>query len=470
MPKSSRTTTQCCVAIAKSDAGNFSQPGVWKSRFQALRSRSLWLISHTGVWTGKRLLDLLGASCLLLAALPVAMAIIVLTRDLRVRFSLVTTVGKRGRLFQRYTFAPESALGRSFLRSLPALCNVIQGEMSLVGPRPLGLEEAAEMDVQVSRRYEVRPGLVCLWWIRRRANIAFLTEGLTDVEYIQSQSVRGDLGIILRAVPGFMLGRRLRIGPELVTVLGIRIDNLQMESAVATIMRRIRESRSLQVCFVNADCVNIAFRRTDYKNVLQSCELVLADGIGIRLASMILKSPIRENVNGTDLFPHLCKALARNGIGLYLLGGRPGVPEAVAEWTRQHFPGIVICGTHHGYFDVDQDVAVVRSIAQSGAGVVLVAMGAPQQDLWIHNHLPEIRVPVAIGVGGLFDFYSGRIPRAPIWIRELGMEWLYRFSHEPTRMWRRYFLGNFAFVIRVLGEHFRGTDRRRASASPGAVS
>ena len=103
-----------------------------------------------------------------------------------------------------------------------------------------------------------------------------------------------------------------------------------------------------------------------------------------------------------------------------------------------------------GYFDVGEDETILDKIQQSNADLVLVAFGAPKQDLWIHKHLPGTGVKVAIGVGGLFDFYSGRLPRAPQWMRELGMEWAFRLIQEPGRMWKRYLVGNFVFLGRTL--------------------
>ena len=157
-------------------------------------------------------------------------------------------------------------------------------------------------------------------------------------------------------------------------------------------------------------------------------------------------------MNGTDLFPKLCEALSGSGIGLFLLGGRPGIAEAVADWVREHHPGAEVRGTRHGYFDRNEEESVFADIASSGAQVLLVAMGVPLQDLWVRRNLHRIGACVAIGVGGLFDFYSGRIPRAPLWMREMGIEWIYRFWQEPGRMWKRYFLGNALFLAPVWGE------------------
>jgi N-acetylglucosaminyldiphosphoundecaprenol N-acetyl-beta-D-mannosaminyltransferase len=186
--------------------------------------------------------------------------------------------------------------------------------------------------------------------------------------------------------------------------------------------------------------------------LLQKCGFVLADGIGLKLAGKILNSHIRQNVNGTDLFPLLCTALARENLGIYLLGGKPGVPEDVARWIAERHPSVRVSGCHHGFFSAAETASITEDIRRSGAAILLVALGVPRQEKWIREHQSESGVNIAIGVGGLFDFYSGRIPRAPLWIRELGMEWFYRFVQEPRRMWRRYFVGNFVFLVRAIAE------------------
>lgn len=148
------------------------------------------------------------------------------------------------------------------------------------------------------------------------------------------------------------------------------------------------------------------------------------------------------------------QVLTQTTQSVYLLGGRPGVPEAVAQWMEENHPGIQIAGCHHGYYAAEEEAEVIAEIARSGADILLVAFGAPKQDKWISEHQEALGVPVAIGVGGLFDFYSGRISRAPQWIREMGMEWLYRLLMEPARLWKRYVIGNGLFLMRVFWRQF----------------
>jgi len=115
----------------------------------------------------------------------------------------------------------------------------------------------------------------------------------------------------------------------------------------------------------------------------------------------------------------------------------------------QRFPDLRIAGARDGYFTTEEEPAVVAEINDSGAAILLVAFGVPRQELWIASRRNELKTPVCLGVGGLFDFYSGRIARAPVWMREIGLEWVWRMLQEPKRMWRRYIIGNPLFLSRV---------------------
>lgn len=330
----------------------------------------------------------------------------------------------------------------------PTLFAVLAGRMALVGPRAVSHGEP-ELATAGYRRFLVKPGLVCLWWIRRRANIAYGSEWAADNEYVANRSLRGDLGIVLRAIIAGLYGAQRRETPESIELFGIPLANLSMRDAVGRMATQLDAEGPRQVCFVNADCVNLAFRRGDYRRVLRSSWMNLADGIGMKIAGRALGGEIRENLCGTDLFLHLCEALAGSGKSIYLLGGKPGVAEDLRTWMEQRYPRTRVAGVRHGYFTAQEEPQVVADIAASGADVLLVAFGAPKQDLWVAEHLAATGVRLAMGVGGLFDYYSGRIPRAPVWIREIGMEWAFRLIQEPTRLWRRYLCGNVVFLARL---------------------
>jgi N-acetylglucosaminyldiphosphoundecaprenol N-acetyl-beta-D-mannosaminyltransferase len=377
-------------------------------------------------------------------------------------------IGRDGKTFRLYRLDFGGRNAPRWLCRLPVLLNLLRGDLGLVGPRPLRMHEAPRRNPEFWTRSSVRPGVISLFWLRQRTNIAFQTELATDVEYVNHKSVRTDLGIALRAAPASLYGSEALEAPSIVPVFGVAIHNLRLRDAVDQILQRSAiDSAPVQVCFVNADCLNIAYRDPEYFELLEHAFLVLPDGIGLKLAGRLLRRPIRQNVNGTDMFPQLCAGLARTGRRLFLLGGRPGVPEAVAGWVQQHAPGLTVCGLHHGYFTPEEEESLIAEIAASRADLLLVALGAPRQDQWISVHLQRLSVRVAVGVGGLFDFYSGLIPRAPQWLRELGLEWLYRFLQEPRRMWRRYFVGNVLFLYRVGRERLGMSPPHHIAAQAG---
>lgn len=239
-------------------------------------------------------------------------------------------------------------------------------------------------------------------------------------------------------------------------MMGLPLDSMTMTEAVQEVRRRLADDHHPhQICFVNAHCINVGCADPVYRNVLHEADLVFADGIGVKLAGMALGVHIADNVNGTDMFPELCAALSETERKIYLLGATPGTPEAVCDWIKNHYPDLKVAGCQHGYFSSAEEADVIQRIAESESDLLLVALGVPRQDVWIHHHLPFLNVRIAIGVGGLFDFYSGRIPRAPRWMRRARIEWGYRLFQEPARLWRRYVLGNPRFLARVACERLQ---------------
>lgn len=234
------------------------------------------------------------------------------------------------------------------------------------------------------------------------------------------------------------------------SLFGIYLDNLKMDEALTAITDAVINRTRKKIAFVNADCINISARNDTYRDRLRAMDMVLVDGIGMRIAGKVLGQVIQDNVNGTDLFPQLCERLNVIGSKLFLLGAKPGVAESVGQWVTRHYPKVEVVGTRHGYFSASEEACVREEINLSKADVLLVAFGVPLQEDWIVRNMPQIGVSVAMGVGGLFDFYSGRIPRAPAILRACGFEWVYRLMQEPARMWRRYVIGNPLFLARVL--------------------
>jgi len=236
---------------------------------------------------------------------------------------------------------------------------------------------------------------------------------------------------------------------ERINLFDIPICNVSLEEAVDIILRHLENGKAIRIYFVNAHCVNLSREDSDYFRILQEADYVFADGVGMQLAAKVMGKPLRDNVNGTDLYPRLCESLSTKSYRMFLLGAEAGVAEQTKLCTEEEYPHINICGVHHGYFP-DEDEGVVRYIQEAQAELLLVAMGVPRQEKWIEVNYQKVGAKVTIGVGGLFDFYSRKTPRAPRWMRMIGLEWLFRMYQEPQRLWRRYLLGNCKFLWLII--------------------
>jgi N-acetylglucosaminyldiphosphoundecaprenol N-acetyl-beta-D-mannosaminyltransferase len=400
-----------------------------------------------------------------LALLGVPLALLIVL-GLRFQIETMPRVGLERQLFkQRRLNFGSGRLGilanRLGLSRLPDCVSLIRGHLTLVGPRPIspGSPLAA-----TESRASVRPGLVSPFAVRQRAHIAYQPEDVVDTEYIATRSALGDLGLLLRALVARVHGSAETSNLARVEIDGIGVDNLTLDGAVSRIVQFLDGSQTRLVTFVNADCINLAARHPRYRRVLRFSDLVLGDGVGVRIFSRLVGEPLRENVNGTDLFPRLCGALEATSHSVYLLGAAPGVTGAVATWIQSRYPQCRIAGFQNGYFNASEEAEVVEDIRRSGATLLLVAFGAPAQEVWLREHLASSGARVGIGVGGLFDFYSGRIARAPMWMREAGLEWAFRLSREPRRLFWRYGPGNVEFIVRALAAAFR--KRQHASHAP----
>lgn len=253
-----------------------------------------------------------------------------------------------------------------------------------------------------------------------------------------------------------------------IPLFGLKIEDTTLADASARIVNDAKSGVRRNIYFVNAHCINIAAVNEDYLSVLQDGSTLYADGSGMRLAAKLAGFSLKDNVNGTDLFSVICHDAAADGVKLALLGARPGIAERCAENMKIQFPKLDIVWVHDGYFKQDDEVAIIDTINHSGAEILFVAMGVPMQELWIARNVNTLRVPVLLGVGALFDFYSGIMPRAPYWLRQLGLEWLFRYLMEPRRMFMRYIVGNPLFIIRTLFRRLKG--QRDLQETPLMVS
>ncbi len=246
-----------------------------------------------------------------------------------------------------------------------------------------------------------------------------------------------------------MTSTHAQVIPAHLRICDIPLVNITLDDAVIAIESALVARSPTRIGFINTDCVNLAAKTAQYRRSLATMDWLFIDGVGMRIAGKVLQQPVCANVNGTDLFPKLCAALAAQQKRLYLLGGKPGVAAAAAQWAVSNYPGLIVAGTYDGYFSETKSNEVVAAIRAARADVLLVGLGAPRQENWISAHFETCNATVTIGVGGLFDYYSGRIPRAPLWMRRLGLEWLFRLYQEPRRLWQRYLVGNLVFLFRI---------------------
>lgn len=231
--------------------------------------------------------------------------------------------------------------------------------------------------------------------------------------------------------------------PASVYILGVRVNCVSQQEAldrIEQIIARWRVSGNTlpcqQVVTVNTEFVMEAQRNHEFRVAINEAILALPDGIGIVWATRYLGQPTEERVTGTDTLAALARRCASSSYRLYLLGAAPGVAEEAGVRLKALAPGLEIAGTYAGSPAPVEEEGIIERIRESQADVLCVAYGAPAQDLWIRRNLSRLPVAVAMGVGGAYDFLSGRQRRAPRLMQQLGLEWLYRLYREPWR-WRR---------------------------------
>lgn len=220
-----------------------------------------------------------------------------------------------------------------------------------------------------------------------------------------------------------------------------------------------------RVMYVNAHVLNQSREIAPLRSALEQADLVYCDGYGVRLAAKALEVDIPHRMTGADWIWGLAALCEAAGQSIYLLGSEPGVTGEAARRLTNWYPRLQVAGTHHGFFEIGSahDDRVVEDINGRRPDIVLVGMGTPKQELWTQHNAHRLDTDVLWTVGALFDYVSGRVPRAPGWLADNGLEWIFRLAIEPQRMWRRYLLGNPVFISRVIAQ---ARARQAAAAAP----
>jgi N-acetylglucosaminyldiphosphoundecaprenol N-acetyl-beta-D-mannosaminyltransferase len=241
-------------------------------------------------------------------------------------------------------------------------------------------------------------------------------------------------------------------------VLGVRVDRVSQLQALDMIDQMIALLRASgntlpcqQIVTVNTEFVMAAQKNSEFLQAINNAALVVADGIGIVWATRFVGFPTPERITGTDTLVALAKRCAEKGYRLYLLGAAPGVAEQTGVCLQALAPGLQIAGTYAGSPALAEEDAIIERIHVARTDVLCVAYGAPAQELWISRNLSRLPAAVAIGVGGAYDFLSGRQRRAPRAMQRIGLEWLYRLYREPWRWKRMLVIPHFMLLVLLKG-------------------
>lgn len=230
-------------------------------------------------------------------------------------------------------------------------------------------------------------------------------------------------------------------------VLGIKVHDLTKSEVVERINELARDkSKSNMIVTLGTEMIMAAKNDSSLKELINGAELVCADGIGVVWASGLRGEKIRERAAGIEVLEETVKSSVSSGRKIFFLGASPGIAEKAAERLRLKYPGCNICGTYHGYFKDDSEP--FEHIRKASPDILFIALGFPKQEKWYLKYGSELGVPVGVGVGGSFDVLSGKLDRAPEWMRKMGLEWFYRLLREPSR-WKR-MLSLPLFVLEVI--------------------
>jgi N-acetylglucosaminyldiphosphoundecaprenol N-acetyl-beta-D-mannosaminyltransferase len=249
-----------------------------------------------------------------------------------------------------------------------------------------------------------------------------------------------------------------------INVLGVRVDDVTMTEALMRAEDMMQEARLHHIATVNPEYIVAAQKVPEFARVLDQADMNLPDGANLLRAAEAQGTPLRERVAGTDFVWYFTGIAAVCGWSMFLLGGRKGAGAQAAARLQSRYRHLRIAGTYEGSPAPEEEAEILSRINESGAEILLVAYGAPAQDLWIHAHREQLSgIRLAIGVGGALDFIAQRVRRAPRWMQNRGLEWLFRLMMEPRRVRRQWALVQFTWMV------FRRRRRGRRSPTKNSV-
>ena len=234
--------------------------------------------------------------------------------------------------------------------------------------------------------------------------------------------------------------------PEKIDIHGVMIDNVTMEEALDKVLSMLEGQTPQKIFTPNSEIIMQATRDPELRDILNSAELIVPDGAGVILASRIMKNELKEKVSGIDLVRQIFANTKKRPASFFILGGKPGVAEKASVNIVYDYPKAKINGYRNGYFDESEVPEIIKQINESRAEILLVGLGAPKQEKWIHRYANELNCKILMGIGGSIDVFAGTAKLAPEFMRRAGLEWLYRLIKEPKRAKRMLDLPRFILL------------------------
>ena len=240
-----------------------------------------------------------------------------------------------------------------------------------------------------------------------------------------------------------------------INILNTSIHNLSMQETLQYVDSTIDKGEQLHHVVVNAGKIVAMQNDLQLRQSVNECDIINADGQAVVWASKILGKPLKERVAGIDLMENLVELAHQKKYKIFFFGAKEEVVKKVVENYSKKYSPAIVAGYRNGYFNKQHEEQIARNISNSGANILFVAISSPTKENFLYQNRKLLnKVNFVMGVGGSFDVVAGIVKRAPVWMQNYGLEWFYRFSQEPRRMWRRYLVGNTKFIFYVVKEKF----------------
>ena len=235
---------------------------------------------------------------------------------------------------------------------------------------------------------------------------------------------------------------------EPVKILDVPVHPLTMGEAVSALEESITSGEQAFVVTANAEIIMMCQEDAGYKKIVsQDAQLVLPDGAGAVWAGRHLGYKVPERVAGFDLYCQLLDKAAQKGYKAFFFGGSPGIAEAAKAKSEELYPGVQVVGCRNGYFKEEESQAIIDEVNASGADMLFAALGAPKQEKWLVRYREQLKPKILMGIGGSFDVFAGKMERAPKWMQDASLEWLFRLYKQPSRFMRMMALPKFVLKV-----------------------